>query len=959
MPRYEYSEGSSNKFWEITVKDNEVITHYGRIGADGQSTTKSFKSNAEAKSAYDKLIAEKTKKGYVLIAGGVLPASAPAAKSTSPGQPSNPLITRLDRWMAKERPEFYAHLKPGAAEAEIAAFEQQLDRRLPQTFKDLMMWRSGEEGGGPSERLIDNYGPMSIKEIASAWKGMNGIDPPSDFKGKYYWDKSWVPFLENGGGDYLCIDLGGLVGGKGAIIEYWHDEDHRSVCYGSIDAMLTSFVKALEAGDWEIEDSGYFGWTNDSDASDNDNDGGADAEDEDEEVTDTEDPPKSIAPFMKNEFPEILKGFRKRMGGESPISVRYNKCGDRVALLLTRAIKQTRDTVFFWFDILPGALSSIKRFVILPGEEIAITEHHGVHQVVVPRDPEAEDLDDLEDEIDTAICHVLTLPPLRAIQESHRKFIAEMNSESRLNVRVDVNWRSFVSNLDRDAIRTVLSRLNQDLDQDVTWWLRSHALNDKEFRQQLRSAVRSLRVEHVSSVRERKVFADGADVVYRFCLTKDGGTFTHDEFGEKLRDVVLKMKPAPVSAAKAQKDDYVQGKAPRNAESFVKSIEEASARLCKTLDSLVEFEIDWKGFSDPEMFDALLDHGVEYACAALGNMSEENADTKAKVAARVRTVRLRRATMPNEKSVTTAGSTIVYRLIPDDDDGWYEREMLQEAFEEVLDSMPAAAGGSKGVKGEIERLERELAKVSADAARLLGKKIQVAIDTDTIGNNLTVAREMDVSVIADGLRETSENEELREYLGEFAKLIKKLTVRATLDSTGTTCELEGHEWIIYLPAIAGNVANFVSDQLRELESQHYDEQREEETERRTADLGPQWKINFKELQKYTKTALSLKMEGDVEDMARHVTSDHGEKAQQCFDQASQGVLNALLMLRMEDKGFQKRLESSVKTVRFECADAKDVAFKDGVITCSMKMEAGASGSFTQDQFKAKLKKLVS
>jgi len=42
MLRYEFSEGGSNKFWEIVLKDLEVLTHYGRIGSAGQG-----KSSAE------------------------------------------------------------------------------------------------------------------------------------------------------------------------------------------------------------------------------------------------------------------------------------------------------------------------------------------------------------------------------------------------------------------------------------------------------------------------------------------------------------------------------------------------------------------------------------------------------------------------------------------------------------------------------------------------------------------------------------------------------------------------------------------------------------------------------------------------------------------------------------------------------------------------------------------------
>ncbi len=67
MPRYEFSEGSSNKFWEVKLEGNAVITTYGRIGTDGQSTMKEYGSPAEAKKEHDKLVASKVKKGYQLV----------------------------------------------------------------------------------------------------------------------------------------------------------------------------------------------------------------------------------------------------------------------------------------------------------------------------------------------------------------------------------------------------------------------------------------------------------------------------------------------------------------------------------------------------------------------------------------------------------------------------------------------------------------------------------------------------------------------------------------------------------------------------------------------------------------------------------------------------------------------------------------------------------------------------
>jgi predicted DNA-binding WGR domain protein len=88
--RYELSEGKSNKFWEIELTGSSHAVTYGRIGTNGQSQTKEFASEDEAKKSHDKLIAEKVKKGYQLVSSaGATPTttSSPpkaAAKKTAP-----------------------------------------------------------------------------------------------------------------------------------------------------------------------------------------------------------------------------------------------------------------------------------------------------------------------------------------------------------------------------------------------------------------------------------------------------------------------------------------------------------------------------------------------------------------------------------------------------------------------------------------------------------------------------------------------------------------------------------------------------------------------------------------------------------------------------------------------------------------------------------------------------------
>ena len=67
MPRYEFSEGTLHKFWEIELSGALFTTTHGKVGMSGQSSLAEFTSDAEAKREYDRLIAEKIREGYVLV----------------------------------------------------------------------------------------------------------------------------------------------------------------------------------------------------------------------------------------------------------------------------------------------------------------------------------------------------------------------------------------------------------------------------------------------------------------------------------------------------------------------------------------------------------------------------------------------------------------------------------------------------------------------------------------------------------------------------------------------------------------------------------------------------------------------------------------------------------------------------------------------------------------------------
>ena len=65
MKRYfEFVEGSSAKFWEISQSGKDVTVRFGRVGTDGQTQTKTLADAAAATKHAEKLVGEKVKKGY-------------------------------------------------------------------------------------------------------------------------------------------------------------------------------------------------------------------------------------------------------------------------------------------------------------------------------------------------------------------------------------------------------------------------------------------------------------------------------------------------------------------------------------------------------------------------------------------------------------------------------------------------------------------------------------------------------------------------------------------------------------------------------------------------------------------------------------------------------------------------------------------------------------------------------
>lgn len=82
MDRYELVEGGSSKFWEVGVEGPVLTVRFGRIGTAGQVKDKAFADADAALRERDKLVREKTGKGYRAVG------AAGAASLAGPAEPT-------------------------------------------------------------------------------------------------------------------------------------------------------------------------------------------------------------------------------------------------------------------------------------------------------------------------------------------------------------------------------------------------------------------------------------------------------------------------------------------------------------------------------------------------------------------------------------------------------------------------------------------------------------------------------------------------------------------------------------------------------------------------------------------------------------------------------------------------------------------------------------------------------
>jgi cell wall assembly regulator SMI1 len=172
---------------------------------------------------------------------------------------------RLKAWFTEHAPAVVKCLRRGASGKQIHAFEEFIDRALPADLAESYALHDGQGYARGTVGMIFGLALIPLKESQAAWEVQQRIRTdagneweeldthcqsfPTGAIRPVCWSPGWVPLTDDGGGNYLGVDLDpGEKGQAGQVILFGRDETPYCVLAASWGQFLSDLADELEAG---------------------------------------------------------------------------------------------------------------------------------------------------------------------------------------------------------------------------------------------------------------------------------------------------------------------------------------------------------------------------------------------------------------------------------------------------------------------------------------------------------------------------------------------------------------------------------------------------------------------------------------------------------------------------------------------------------------------------------------
>ena len=160
-------------------------------------------------------------------------------------------LEAIGRWLTPHRPGYASTLRSPASDESIEALKSAVDARLPDDFVLLYRWHDGQDPHS-FDSLVDNWMFMPVADVIETKAMLDGMIG-YDFDDPETWRRGWVPFMSNGGGSYLCLDLEARRGVPGQLIAFWKGDADRPITHPSVRVWADEMLEAMRNGCYDQE----------------------------------------------------------------------------------------------------------------------------------------------------------------------------------------------------------------------------------------------------------------------------------------------------------------------------------------------------------------------------------------------------------------------------------------------------------------------------------------------------------------------------------------------------------------------------------------------------------------------------------------------------------------------------------------------------------------------------------
>ncbi len=160
-------------------------------------------------------------------------------------------LDQIEQWLQANRPDYQSMLEPPAADDALRSAEEKFGLELPGNVKALYRWHNGQK---PREftPLLHNLTFMTLSEVIATKEALDHVAEFDQWQRDSWWP-NWFPFLDNGGGDYLCVDLGGFkTGNIGQLLWFDHETHEHEIVHENLDEFLDDLYRRMLEDDLNL-----------------------------------------------------------------------------------------------------------------------------------------------------------------------------------------------------------------------------------------------------------------------------------------------------------------------------------------------------------------------------------------------------------------------------------------------------------------------------------------------------------------------------------------------------------------------------------------------------------------------------------------------------------------------------------------------------------------------------------